>query len=144
MKTIKNNATKIALLILILIGINFLSSFLVWRFDLTKNKRYTLSEASKNTVETANQVIIIDVLLSGNLPSEFKRLQTETKQLLEEFTTVNNKIRVNYINPLDNNNSKQQNIQALQELGLTPASVTVEEENSMSREVVFPWALVKN
>jgi len=142
LKTIKNNATKIALLILILIGINFLSSFLVWRFDLTKNKRYTLSEASKNTVETANQVIIIDVLLSGNLPSEFKRLQTETKQLLEEFTTVNNKIRVNYINPLDNNNSKQQNIQSLQELGLTPASVTVEEGNSMSREVVFPWALV--
>lgn len=142
MKSPKNNATKIVVLILILIGINLIASQLYVRFDLTKNKRYTLSDASKATVSNATQPIIIDVLLSGNLPTEFKRLQTETKQLLEEFGTVNNQIRVNYIDPLDNNNPKEENIQALQELGLTPASITIEEGNSMSREVLFPWALV--
>ncbi|QLE02682.1 gliding motility-associated ABC transporter substrate-binding protein GldG [Galbibacter sp. BG1] len=142
MNSVKNNATKISILLLVLFGINFLVSFLVFRIDLTKNKRYTLAEASKETVKSTEQPVFIDVLLAGNLPSEFKRLQDETRQLLEEFETVNNKIRVNFIDPLDNDNPKQQNIRSLQELGLTPVSVTVEEGNSMSREVVFPWALV--
>ncbi|MEL4308926.1 gliding motility-associated ABC transporter substrate-binding protein GldG [Joostella sp. CR20] len=141
MKALKNTTIKIVVCFLILFGINYVTSFMVLRFDLTKNKRYTLSEASKETV-TTNQAIIIDVLLAGNLPTEFKRIQTETKQLLEEFEQVNSNIQVNFIDPLDNNNSKEQNIQALQELGLTPASVTIEQGNSMSREVVFPWALV--
>ncbi|WP_317170424.1 gliding motility-associated ABC transporter substrate-binding protein GldG [Galbibacter sp. BG1] len=142
LNSVKNNATKISILLLVLFGINFLVSFLVFRIDLTKNKRYTLAEASKETVKSTEQPVFIDVLLAGNLPSEFKRLQDETRQLLEEFETVNNKIRVNFIDPLDNDNPKQQNIRSLQELGLTPVSVTVEEGNSMSREVVFPWALV--
>ncbi|MCM5663379.1 gliding motility-associated ABC transporter substrate-binding protein GldG [Galbibacter mesophilus] len=138
----KKNIQRIAFLLVALVAINYLASFLVVRLDLTKNKRYTLADVSKETVKNTDQVIFVDVLLAGELPSEFKRLHTETKQLLEEFSTVNDKIKVNFIDPLDNNNSKQQNIQSLQELGLTPASVTVEEGNSMSREVVFPWALV--
>ncbi|MCX2679332.1 gliding motility-associated ABC transporter substrate-binding protein GldG [Galbibacter sp. EGI 63066] len=138
----KKIGVKIILLLLILIGINFIVSFFVLRADLTKNKRYTLSEASKNTVQNTNQAIIVDVLLEGDLPAEFRRLQTETKQLLEEFATVNNQIRVNFIDPLDNDMPREQNVQSLQELGLTPASVTVEEGNRMSRELVFPWALV--
>ncbi|MDG3581854.1 gliding motility-associated ABC transporter substrate-binding protein GldG [Galbibacter pacificus] len=138
----KKNSGKIILIILVLLGINFLASFMVLRWDLTKNKRYTLSEASKQTVESVDEAIIIDVLLNGDMPPEFKRLQTETKQLLEEFTAVNNHIRINFVNPMDTGAPKEQTIQSLQELGLTPVTVTIEEGNSMSRELIFPWALV--
>ncbi|WP_335964264.1 gliding motility-associated ABC transporter substrate-binding protein GldG [Galbibacter sp. PAP.153] len=138
----KKNSGKIILTILVLIGINFLASFMVLRWDLTKNKRYTLSDASKETAKNVDEAIIIDVLLNGDMPPEFKRLQTETKQLLEEFTAVNNHIRINFVNPMDTGAPKEQTIQSLQELGLTPATVTIEEGNSMSRELIFPWALV--
>src|SRR5690606_1474465 len=88
--------------------------------------------------------IFIDVLLGGNPPAEFKRLQTETKQLLEEFSNVNDYIIFNIVDPLESGGTKEQIAQSLMELGLTPASVTIEEGNSVSREMIFPWAMVNS
>ena len=84
------------------------------RFDLTQDKRYTLSDASLNIIKDVNSPIIIDVFLTGNdFPSEFKRLQRETKQLLEEFSAHNSHIIFHFINPLENNINRDKNIQKL-------------------------------
>ena len=57
------------------------------RFDLTKDKRYTLSEAAKQTISTAvDAPIIIDVFLEGDFPSEFRSVFVmKHSQILEEF-----------------------------------------------------------
>jgi gliding-associated putative ABC transporter substrate-binding component GldG len=116
----------------------------VLRIDLTKHQRYTLSEPTKGLLEHVGKPIFIDVLLGGNPPAEFKRLQTETKQLLEEFRSLNDNIIFNIVDPMESGGSKQQIAQSLMELGLTPASVTIEEGNSVSREMIFPWAMVNS
>ena len=63
---------------------------------MTQDKRYTLSEASKGTVENIHDLLTIDVYLAGDLPAEFQRLQMETKQLLEEFEAFNPKIKYKF------------------------------------------------
>lgn len=138
-----NNWSKIVLGLLILVIVNFLANQVYTRFDLTEDQRFTLSEPSIATVTDFETPITVDVLLDGNLPAQFARLQDETIQLLEEFQEENNHIRYNLIDPLESGNSSE--IQAeLQQIGLTPASVTIEENGKVSQEFVFPWAMVNS
>ena len=86
MKENKKAALKqFGIVFLVLIGIHILSHFFFKRFDLTQDQRYTLSETTLNIIKTVDSPLYIDVYLEGNFPAEFKRLQNETKQLLEEF-----------------------------------------------------------
>ena len=66
-----------------IIIINTVGNYFYKRFDLTEDHRYTLSNPAKEIIANINVPIFIDVFLEGDLPSEFRRLQTETKQLLE-------------------------------------------------------------
>ncbi len=131
-------------LILLLLGIfllNVLGSVFFGRFDLTKDKRYTLSETSKDLVFNLDSPIIIDVFLKGNFPSEFKRLQSETRQLLEEFQAVNSNIQFQFINPLENEEDPEAIRQQLMQFGLNPAQVEVRESGKVVTEQIYPWAL---
>lgn len=92
---------KILILFAGIILLNVLSSYFYKRFDLTQDKRYTLSEAAKQTIADIESPIIVDVFLEGNFPSEFRRLQAETKQLLEEFSAYNPKIKFQFLNGSD-------------------------------------------
>ncbi len=99
----KKNSNIVQVLILFagIILLNVLSSYFYKRFDLTQDKRYTLSEAAKQTIANIESPIIVDVFLEGNFPPEFKRLQAETKQLLEEFSAYNPKIKYQFLNGLN-------------------------------------------
>lgn len=137
-KKIKNSIV----LIIALIGINYLSSIVFKRFDLTEDKRYTLSDATTHLIKDVDTPIIIDVFLSGDeFPSEFRRLQNETKQLLEEFASKNKNIVFNFINPLEDDATRERNIQQLTERGLTPMQLSVQESGKASQAIIFPWAL---
>ncbi|MBT8394942.1 MAG: Gldg family protein, partial [Bacteroidia bacterium] len=111
------------------------------RFDLTSDKRYTLSEAALNVIADLDSPIIVDVFLEGEFPSEFKRLQAETKQILEEFSAFNQQINFKFINPLEDDESRERNIQQLSDRGLTPLQLSIQESGKSSQELIFPWAL---
>lgn len=138
----KKKSKYIVILIVSLVGLNYLSSIVYKRFDLTQDKRYTLSDASINIIKDVDSPIIIDVFLSGDdFPSEFRRLQNETKQLLEEFASKNNNIVFNFINPIEDEDTRDQNIQQLTQRGLTPMQLSVQESGKTSQAIIFPWAL---
>lgn len=137
-KTIK----QIIFLVTALIGINYISSHFYKRLDLTADNRYTLSASALQIIKNVKSPIVIDVFLKGeDFPSEFRRLQNETSQLLEEFKAANNNIVFNFINPLENEASRKQNIQQLTQRGLTPMQLSVQENGKTSQAVIFPWAL---
>ncbi|SHI56781.1 gliding motility-associated ABC transporter substrate-binding protein GldG [Algibacter luteus] len=137
-KTIKH----IVILIIAIIAINLLSSKLFKRFDLTADNRYTLSASATEIIKDLDSPIVIDVFLEGeDFPSEFRRLQKETKQLLEEFATINNNIVFNFLNPLENESTRERNIQQLTQRGLTPMQLSVQENGKATQAVIFPWAL---
>jgi len=124
-----------------LLVLNLFTQSIYKRFDLTQDQRYTLSKAALNTVENVDSPLIIDVFLEGDFPSEFRRLKTETKQLLEEFALQNSNVKFSFINPIENETSRDQNIQQLVQRGLQPFQLTVKENGKSSQELIFPWAL---
>jgi gliding motility-associatede transport system auxiliary component len=132
-----NKYSKIALTFVGLIAINFLSSHIYKRFDLTEDNRYTLSAATKSIVENAQDIITIKVYLQGDFPAEFKRLQIETKQYLEELKAINKNIRFRFINPT-------KIAQELIRSGLEPSRLQIEENEKFSEIVIFPWAVVSS
>jgi ABC-2 type transport system permease protein len=139
---LNKNFKHIGILLVALIGINYVSNITFKRFDLTKDKRYTLSNSSINIINNIDSPIIIDVFLEGkNFPSEFRRLQNETRQLLEEFSAKNSNIVFNFINPLQDEATRERNMQQLAQRGLTPMQLSVQESGKATQEVIFPWAL---
>ena len=126
---------KIPFLLLGLFVLNLLSHAYNIRIDLTKDKRYTLSDETIKIVENIEDPISIKVYLQGNFPAEFKRIQSETHQFLEELSEINDNIQFRFVDPL--------NLSAeLIKKGLQPSRLTVQEDGKMSEAIIFPWATI--
>ena len=126
--------------ILSFLGLNYVASKLHCRWDLTQDGRYTLSETSENIISTANDPIIVDVFLEGDIPAGFIKLQSETRQLLEEYATINPEIKFDFVNPVADNKSAQQTAQEFEKRGMRPEEVQVRNNGKVSQQIVFPWA----
>ena len=135
-------AVTLLKVIVALVAVNLLASFVYTRFDLTEDKRYTLSEPAVEVAQKFETPVIVDVLLDGNIPAEFAKLKAETIQLLESFASKNRNIKFNLVDPMEDSENPQETVAQLQSLGLQPANVTVEENGKVSNELVFPWAMV--
>ena len=129
-----NNKIKhIAILIIGLVLLNIINQSFYTRLDLTSDNRYTLSETTKNIVSNVDDFLFITVYLEGDFPSEFKRLQAETRQYLEELAAENSNIKINFEAP---DNQREELIKH----GMLPSQLTVEEDGKLSEAIIFPWA----
>ena len=137
----KNNIKSVAIIIAVLLLLNLIGSSFFHRFDLTKDKRYTLSATSLNIIKQVKNPLSIKVYMQGDLPAEFKRLQQETRQLLEEFQAYNKNIIFEFVDPLENKDESMDNIKELYRKGLTPINITVDDKGKQSQAMVFPWAI---
>ena len=123
----------IAFALIGLLLINYLSTSTYKRFDLTKDKRFTISDVSKNILDKIDNTVFVNVYLEGTFPAEFKRLKIETRQFLEELKAQNSNILFRFINP---DNIRERLIQK----GMMPTQLTVEEGGNLSQAIIFPWA----
>ena len=137
----KSNLIKITLLLVVLLAVNWMGTKVYKRFDLTQDQRYTLSQSALNVVKDVKSPLFVDVFLEGDFPSEFRRLRNETQQLLEEFALDNNQIKFEFINPLEDEKSRDSNIDQLIQRGLEPLQLSVNNSGKTSQELIFPWAL---
>ena len=76
---------KIILSALIICVFNFIANEFYFRIDLTKEKRFTLSASSKNLLKKLDDDLYITVFLDGDLPIEYKQLQSATRDILNEY-----------------------------------------------------------
>lgn len=143
-KLFQYSTSKVIIALLSLFAINYISKQWHTRVDLTQDKRYTLSEVSMKTLAKIQNPIVIDVLLKGNIPTEFKKLQTETIQLLDEYTAANGNIIVNFVNPLEGEEHPESVIQELINNGYQPLQITQNEAGKSSIEYIFPWAVISD
>ncbi|HKJ06182.1 MAG TPA: Gldg family protein, partial [Flavobacteriaceae bacterium] len=132
----KGKTNQILSLLVAIIVINIIASHYYFRFDLTEDKRYTLSNTTTEIVENVEEILQINVYLKGNFPAEFKRLQTETLLHLEELKAKNSNIHFKFINP-----SKIG--QKLIDKGLTPSNLQVLENGNYTELTLFPWAVIE-
>ena len=137
----KNRLKSIGMTIAIVLILNTIGSFFFYRFDLTKDKRFTLSPTSLQIIEQVKNPLYIKVYIQGELPAEFKRLQLETRQMLEEFQGYNSNIAFEFIDPLEDEATSMNNIKELYRKGLTPINISVDDKGKQSQAMVFPWAI---
>lgn len=129
------------LLILSLVLINLLASQYHKRFDLTEDNRFTISPAAKDILDKIESPLIIDVFMKGNFPPEFRRLQNETRQFLEEMAAYNSNISFNFIDPLAEGDDANAIAEEFYSMGMTPARLSVMENGKASEMLIFPWAI---
>jgi ABC-2 type transport system permease protein len=139
-----NNITQLLLGLAILALLNVIGSFVFTRVDLTSEKRYSLSDATKEMLGTIDDIVYFRVYLEGEFPAGFKRLARETREMLNEFRAYNRNIEYEFINPSESpDNTERNKIYAqLVEKGLSPTDLRVKTKDGTSTQLIFPGALV--
>lgn len=132
------------LLLAFVVLINYLAVYIPARIDLTKEKRYTLSRATKNLVGKLDEVVQIDVFLKGEFPAGFRKLANTTREFLSLLKDRNSsKIRFRFLSPLETVPGRTMKYgDSLVNLGAVPINLTVQREESQSSNIIFPVALV--
>jgi len=129
--------------ILLFVLINGLASFLPFRIDLTKEKRYTVSAATSELLDQLTSPLEVTVFLKGEFPSGFRKLQMATNELLSLFKQQNPaKIQYDFLSPATNASDGKRWSDSLMQLGALNINLTVQKEEGQSSNIIFPVALV--
>lgn len=135
-------------LLIVLIGLNYLASVVHTRVDLTQEKRYTLSPATKKLIKGLHDPVTVTVFLSGDMPAGFKKLSNSTKEMLQEFKELGgSNIHFKFEKPGEglSDTAKEKLHLHLDSLGLKPTNIKVKAKAGEAQEerLVYPGALVK-
>lgn len=129
-------------LILILLAVNWGASRSYLRADITNDKRYTLSDNTRQLLRGLDRGISADVFLAGNLPPEMQKLQSAAMRMLEEFGRITgNKVRYSVIDPSDIKDADEKKALAryLAERGIMPVNLNRRtEDETLSQQIIFP------
>ncbi|MCD4746626.1 MAG: gliding motility-associated ABC transporter substrate-binding protein GldG [Bacteroidales bacterium] len=138
-----NNIFQLILSLAIIVLLNIIGSFVYTRFDLTSEKRYTLSESTKKLLKNLDDIVYFQVYLEGEFPAGFKRLRNATKEMLDEFRAYSNNIQYEFINPSSCSDKNERNdiYRLLIERGLNPTDLQVKTNDGTSQQIIFPGAI---
>lgn len=130
----------------ILLCVNILASRFHKSFDLTKEKRFTLSDDTKNMLKDMKEVAVIDVYLEGKFPAGFQRLREATRERLQSFKEYGgSKIAYRFLDPFDgiSEADKAKVSKTLYDKGVEPMSLNVRGDQNSSEQIIYPYALVQ-
>jgi ABC-2 type transport system permease protein len=137
---------QLAGVLLVLVLANIIASQVFHRFDLTAEKRYSLSEETRQILRKLDDIVYIRVYLEGNLPVGFVRLNKAIRELLDEFRVyAPQNLQYEFIDPVaDPDPQIRRNLfNQLYNAGLQPTNVKVRaKDGSTSQKIVFPGALI--
>jgi ABC-2 type transport system permease protein len=139
------NIIQLLLVVGIIALLNFISSFVFTRIDLTGDKRFTISESSKKIVGNLKDVVYIKVYLEGDFPPGFQRLRNATREMLDELRNyAKGNLEYEFINPSASTDEGERNqfYRQLAEKGLTPTNLEEQNNEGTSQKIIFPGALV--
>ena len=141
-KTSKSQAViGLVLVVGILILLNFVSKFIYTRFDLTEDKRFSLTENTKKMLAGVDQTIYIEVMLEGDFPSLFQRLRNSSEELLKQFHGINARIEYRFVNPLagkpEDVKARQNDLKANR---IYPINLNVAQSGERKEQLVYPYA----
>ncbi|WP_242478837.1 gliding motility-associated ABC transporter substrate-binding protein GldG [Hymenobacter lapidiphilus] len=141
----KNDLTRFALLLGALLLLSFLGSLFFFRLDLTEDKRYTMSGATKELLEKLPQPVTVTVYLDGDFPPAFRRLQQGVRETLTEMRVYGGaNLHFVFIDPSAAATEQARNefYQTLFKKGLTPTNLGANDNGKRTEKIIFPWAVV--
>ena len=129
--------------IAVLIGLNLLASVAHFRVDLTEEKRYSLTPATRSLLQGLDNDLQIQVFLRGDLPAEFRKLESTTEDFLAVLKETNaDDIQYRFISPLAEVAPGRTWADTLVSMGLAPINLSVQVAQGQESKYIFPFALV--
>jgi ABC-2 type transport system permease protein len=139
----KNDLLTIAAVFGLVVAINILSSFVFFKWDWTEENKYTLTESTRQIVDSIGQPMYIRVLLDGQFPAGFKRLQSSTREFLRGLQKRNPNIEVRFENPSEGSTEEiNQNRKTLSDRGIVPVNFRLKEGDEVVERLIYPYAIV--
>lgn len=139
----RNQAIIQGLLFLgIVIFLNILGNIFYGYLDLTEEKRYTLTEPTREMLRGLEDVVDIHVLLEGDFPAGFKRLQRAVKDMLEDFRSESGYVEYIFEDPsvgtIEEINKRREN---LAKDGITPVNLRLKGTGEQTEKLIYPYAV---
>ncbi len=140
----RSQLLSFAITLIVIVAVNVIGSFVYTRFDLTSEKRYTLSDTSKEILRNLDDYVYFRIYLEGEFPAGFKKLRKETKEMLDEFRAYSKYIDYDFINPSESNDAaeRSETYKLLYQSGLNPTELSIQTKEGAQQIVIWPCALV--
>lgn len=136
----ENNRLSIFLVIGIVAVIFLLSRQYFFRLDLTEDKQFTMSKATKSILRELEDPVDVKAYFSENLPADFERVRTDFQNLLIEYNNISKgKVNYRFINPGQAPTLEQEAVQN----GIQPLLINVREKDEASQKKAFMGAIVQ-
>ena len=140
-----NIALRILLYALVLVVFNFMANEFYFRLDLTKEKRYTLSPSSVGLLNKLDDDLYVTIFLDGDLPIEYKRLQSATRDILNEYRLASDgKIKFDFEDILADKDIKEKEaiLKDIFQKGLQIEQPDVRPDEAPTQKYILPSGIV--
>jgi ABC-2 type transport system permease protein len=130
--------------LLLIILVNYVGFYMFDRYDLTSEKRYSLSNATKDLVAELDDVVFVRIYLDGDLPAGLENLRNATKETLDELRAYSNDmIEYEFINPSEDPDEKVRTdiYRNLTKKGLQYTNIELRKGDKYSEQIIFPGAI---
>ncbi len=134
-------------LLILFIGVTYLASLVHVRFDLTTEKRFSLSASTKRVLGNLDEPVQIHVYLTGDLSAGFKKLSVASEELLNEFKEYGRgNLQFRFVRPGDGlpDSLRYQVYDSLVQMGVKTFNnqVTAKQGEEKTERLIFPSAMV--
>ncbi len=140
---LRPNLKRISYSFSLFICLLILSSNLQFKWDLTADKRYTISDGVKSFLKELKTPVKAKLYLSGDLNAGFFSLRQSCTDMLDEFVKLSSgNFSYKIINPYQKNDN--QGFESLEEKGIKGIAVNEKNrEGKIIQQVIFPWILLQ-
>jgi gliding-associated putative ABC transporter substrate-binding component GldG len=122
------------LIIAILLVVNLLSNEFHFRLDLTDEKQYTLSQATKDILKNLEEPITIKAYFSKDLPANIAKTRQDFQELLIEYSKrADGNILFEFINPNEKESTENEAVQN----GIQPVMINIREKDQTKQQKAF-------
>ena len=128
-----------SLVVAILLVINLLSDEFHLRFDLTDEKQYTLSRATKDILNSLEEPVTVKAYFSEDLPPNIIKARQDFQEMLVEYASLSDGMLLyEFINPNENEANEQDAVSR----GIQPVLINVREKDQVKQQKAFLGATV--
>lgn len=137
---LKSRINQIAFVLIAFVGINYLGRYLFLRLDLTENKAFTLSPATKQTLRELDDPVEVTAYFSSNLPIDIAKSQEELDKLLNEYANLSKgKLTYRFVDPNSGGTSEEE----ANKEGIRPVMINVREKDQARQQKAYLGAVIK-
>ncbi len=143
MKKWSSEILNVGLVLLICVMANVAASYVHGSLDLTEEKRFTMTQETRDLVSSLDEDIYIKVYLDGKFPAGFKRLKNETSDILRRLRSMSSRIEYEFFDPSTGSVSEVNGFRKeMAKDGIIPVQLTFRENDELTQKYIYPFAML--